>query len=87
MTHLSKEEQVEKLKLIFGEFLKQQGALEAFKKHTTKFHDHITIQSYLSWKLIDDPKNVISGAFPWDETEEGHEYWYNLSTLWIRRNS
>ena len=29
-----------------------------------------------------DAYSLISGAFPWSETKEGHNYWYKLHILW-----
>ena len=30
-----------------------------------------------------DPRNIISGAFPWSGTPEGHDYWYKAQSEWL----
>jgi len=56
-------------KKLFFIFLKKRRAYSKFKRN-----------SLLA--LSSDPYMYISGAFYWEETHEGREYWNNLSDEW-----
>jgi hypothetical protein len=65
----------------FIKFLKKHGALRKFKK-TLKEHrgdsNSNTIDTYITEEQFGD----IDGAFTWDKSDEGHDYWSKLSKLW-----
>ena len=57
-------------------FLKKHGAWKKFKKNLKKKSDWDT------YNFIDEPLRNISGAFDWEGTKEGYEFWQKLSEKW-----
>lgn len=62
------------MKELFIKFLKKHGALRKFKVNIKVYRPG---ESDISWYI-----GNIGGAFIWENSAEGHEYWSNLSSLW-----
>jgi len=60
-------------------FLKKHRVLTKFKKNFKK-HGHIADLEYFC--SIVDTDSHISGAFGWDDTEEGLDFWDDLNIKW-----
>ena len=70
----------------FVSFLRKYDAedywLEAFTKYRNVHYKDRTVESILNedWGLRWD--KLIVGAFPWEPTPEGHDYWNLVDKLW-----
>lgn len=73
---------LQKIKRIFFNWLKTQGAYEAYKQAR---HDmnHSSDSNHLYFRsTLNDPHHFISEAFTWRSTPQGHESWEELSRKW-----
>ena len=76
-------------KNFFIRYLKQKGVYARFKKYFSfdyldKWHPEIlskvkTIEDYF---YVVDPTFYLEYAFRWDGTEEGFDFWSDLSAIW-----
>jgi len=63
----------------FIAFLKKHRALRKFKANLlTRYGDIANIDVYCEEVNFSD----IDGAFTWNDTPEGQDYWERLSKLW-----
>lgn len=65
------------------QFLSERAAINQFISNFNRFN-HISVTNYIKHKCIleEDFKSIFSGAFGWDNTPEGFEYWKKLSIDW-----
>ena len=67
----------------FEKKLKRLGIKRKFIKNVKwDWQDTLDLESAL--KYLNTKKSwdeLLIGSFYWDETEEGHDYWYNISKL------
>ena len=69
---------------LFIRFLKERGV---FKKFTTNYYEYWKIKGY-SRTLCEYLENkhspyFLTGAFGWQNSNEGHKFWSNLSDEWL----
>lgn len=64
----------------FIEFLKATGSYEAFVENLMRDHC-ATLDGFIS-RNSNLPMRWIQGAFTWQETEQGHDYWDSLHETW-----
>lgn len=69
---------------IFFNFLKKEGAYEAFIENSLeKFETLENIRNFLSRKKKKNSSNeFISRAFVWDDSNQGWKYWKELNSKW-----
>jgi len=60
-------------------FLKKHKVLTRYKKNFKKQRHIYDLEKFCSLGLLD---SRISSAFNWIETDEGVEFWSNLSIKW-----
>src|SRR5690554_3221376 len=68
------------MKKTFFEFLKKNRCLKAFNGNLSKRNDVGGVNEYL-WTVR--PKDYVSAAFTWSETEQGHDYWSKIHEKWL----
>lgn len=69
------------MKKQFKQFLEENGALEEYIKERTAY-----LKEYRGKKNVlsmNSEESNVAGAFFWDDTELGYDYWNNLDTEWI----
>lgn len=62
------------------DFLKRHGVFAAFSDNMQKQRDS-DIEDFLKKSLPNFKQ--ISGAFVWENTEEGKEFWAKIDTIWL----
>lgn len=67
----------------FNLFLQKHRALGKFYLNVEKGRE---TTFPVAEKLKDDKMGVISGAFIWEDTPEGHDYWCDLDDIWRMTN-
>lgn len=48
---------------------------------------HITANKFISNHSNHRPQSLISGAFFWDRSAQGHSYWNKLHNLWAKEQN
>ena len=73
---------LQKIKRIFFNWLKTQGAYEVYKqaRHDMN-HSSRSTSSYFRSSL-NNPYYFISEAFTWRLTPQGHKFWEELNRKW-----
>lgn len=70
----------------FINFLKVNNALENFKNALKEGGSPIPNLEMFVFTVIkieiSESESLISGAFSWDRTPEGYDYWYGLDYKW-----
>ena len=65
----------------FISFLKENDCFDEFEKYLKEDGFHESTESYI--ESGDATKiDLVSSAFYWSVTEQGHEYWSNMSKKW-----
>ena len=64
----------------FEHFLKAKGIRAQYYQHTEASEGEV-------WAFIDsnNPESWINGAFGWEETDEGVEFWMRIDQEWYRQ--
>ena len=75
---------LQKIKRIFFNWLKTQGAYEVYKQAR---HDlnHMPSSKHIYFRFtFHDPNQFINNAFTWRSTPHGHSFWEDLNIKWKR---
>lgn len=73
---------LQKIKRIFFNWLKTQGAYEAYKQARHDMNHSSDSNHPYFRSTLNDPHHFISEAFTWRSTSQGHKYWEELSRKW-----
>ena len=60
------------------DFLEKEGILDVFIENVTR--------DYIKWGITQDSNDEeedIDTAFIFDETEQGHKYWKDITNKWV----
>lgn len=76
--------ELQKIKRIFFNWLKAQGAYDAYKRARHN-NNHLlgmdqAATPYYRYRLV--PVQFINHAFTWRLTPEGHDFWDNINCKW-----
>jgi len=64
----------------FVAFLNEHDALKKFENNLLAWYNsRYTFRSYIN---DSHPYNYFYGAFPWNDSPEGEEFWKNLHNQW-----
>ena len=77
------------MKKLFFRYLKQKGVYTRFRKYFSfnylnKWHPEILlkIKTTKDYFIIIPPTFYLEYAFTWDGTEEGFDFWADISATW-----
>lgn len=64
------------------------GRLEVLQKFISFLEENDVLLPYINnlnrpLDVLLSTKRFIMGAFYWEKTTEGHNFWYDLSTKWV----
>ena len=64
------------------------GRLEVLQKFISFLEENDVLLPYINnlnrpLDVLLSTKRFIMGAFYWEKTAEGHNFWYDLSTNWV----
>lgn len=64
------------------------GRLEVLQKFISFLEENDVLLPYINnlsrpLDILLSTNRLIMGAFYWEKTAEGHNFWYNLSTKWV----
>lgn len=68
----------------FEKFLINRNLLEKFKHNLKNRTDHSIIRTIPALLILKPPTSLISSAFIWDNSPEGHSFWGAVDEDWRR---
>jgi len=67
----------------FKDFLNRNGVYKNYSKNLDVEYGDGALEWILADSILnDDADELISSAFKWDMTPEGHRFWSKISRLW-----
>lgn len=75
---------LQKIKRIFFNWLKTQGAYDAYKRARHDVNHIFSSDHPYSRLTLDDSYRFISDAFTWRSTLQGYSFWEKLNVKWRR---
>ena len=63
----------------FKDFLTKEGCLDKFITNTETLNYTKTLEELTE---TNNPANYVMGAFAWDESPEGGEFWEDINAKW-----
>ena len=70
------------MKAKFIEFLKSQNIYEAFEQNLKADHG-AELDEFID-RHVNEPHILIAGAFDWENSPQGHFYWFKINDQWHR---
>ena len=70
------------MKEVFIDWLKTNGWYDAFVENTETLKIGVTIEN-MTIETTEDIYDMVSFGFIWHRSPEGHDYWNNISELWM----